>query len=170
MNDNGWIKLHRKVLDNPVVMKDADHLAVWVYLLLNATHKDIPALFGGKKITLKPGQLITGRKSIAKHLHVNESKVRRVLDDFESDQQIDRQRGNKSSVITVLCWDKYQITDQQNSQQMTSNWPTTDQQVTTNKNIKNIKNKRNNGFSDSRLYDYEALESKLTVVKSIGEQ
>ena len=24
--DNGWIKLHRKMLDNPVVMKDADHI------------------------------------------------------------------------------------------------------------------------------------------------
>ena len=37
---NGWIKLHRKTLDNPIVMKDTDHLAVWMWLLLNATHSD----------------------------------------------------------------------------------------------------------------------------------
>ena len=56
---NGWIKLHRKMLDNPIVMKDADHLAVWVFLLLHATHTDYPALFKGKKIMLHPGQLLT---------------------------------------------------------------------------------------------------------------
>ena len=30
----GWIKLHRKMLDNPIVCKDSDYLAVWIYLLL----------------------------------------------------------------------------------------------------------------------------------------
>ena len=62
---DGWVKIHRKMLDNPVVFKDPDHLAVWMYLLLKATHQDYQTMFGGKKITLKPGQLITGRKVIS---------------------------------------------------------------------------------------------------------
>ena len=139
-SNNGWIKLHRKLLDNPVVMKDSDHLAVWIYLLLNASHTEYPVLFGGKKISLKAGQLITGRKSIASTLGISESKVRRVLDLFEIDQQIDRQRSNKNSLVSILNWDKYQIFDQQIDQQATNKRPTTDQQVTTNKNNKNIKN------------------------------
>lgn len=139
-DNNGWIKLHRKLLDNPVVMKDSDHLAVWIYLLLNASHTEYPVLFGGKKISLKAGQLITGRKSIASTLGISESKVRRILDLFEIDQQIDRQRSNKNSLVSILNWDKYQIFDQQIDQQATNNRPTSDQQVTTNKNNKNIKN------------------------------
>ena len=139
-SNNGWIKLHRKLLDNPVVMKDSDHLAVWIYLLLNASHTEYPVLFGGKKISLKAGQLITGRKSIASTLGISESKVRRILDLFEIDQQIDRQRSNKNSLVSILNWDKYQIFDQQIDQQVTNKRPTTDQQVTTNKNNKNIKN------------------------------
>ena len=139
-SNNGWIKLHRKLLDNPVVMKDSDHLAVWIYLLLNASHTEYPVLFGGKKISLKAGQLITGRKSIASTLGISESKVRRVLDLFEIDQQIDRQRSNKNSLVSILNWDKYQIFDQQIDQQATNKRPTSDQQVTTNKNNKNIKN------------------------------
>lgn len=139
-SNNGWIKLHRKLLDNPVVMKDSDHLAVWIYLLLNASHTEYPVLFGGKKISLKAGQLITGRKSIASTLGISESKVRRILDLFEIDQQIDRQRSNKNSLVSILNWDKYQIFDQQIDQQATNKRPTTDQQVTTNKNNKNIKN------------------------------
>ena len=61
----GWIKLHRKTLDNPIVCKDADHLAVWVYLLLKASHGTCTAIFKGEKIMLQPGQLITGRLKIA---------------------------------------------------------------------------------------------------------
>ena len=139
-DNNGWIKLHRKLLDNPVVMKDSDHLAVWIYLLLNASHTEYPVLFGGKKISLKAGQLITGRKSIASTLGISESKVRRILDLFEIDQQIDRQRSNKNSLVSILNWDKYQIFDQQIDQQPTNKRPTSDQQATTNKNNKNIKN------------------------------
>ena len=50
----GYIKLHRKILDNPIVCKDAEYFAVWIYLLLNATHKEIDMVFKGKRITLKP--------------------------------------------------------------------------------------------------------------------
>ena len=39
--EQGWIKLHRELLDNPVVTKDNDYLAVWIYLLLEATHSEV---------------------------------------------------------------------------------------------------------------------------------
>ena len=116
------------MLDNPVVFKDADHVAVWMYLLLNATHKECQVLFKGEKITLLPGQLITGRKTIADFLGISESKVKRVLLDFESDQQIDRQRSNRNSLISLINWNKYQICDQQNGQPVTSRRPAGDQQ------------------------------------------
>lgn len=142
-HNDGWIKLHRKILDNPLVMKDAEHLAVWVFLLLHASHKEYNVIFDGKRTTLRPGQLITGRKSIASELGMNESKVRRILESFENDQQIDQQKTNKNRLISLLNWESYQIFDQQNDQQVTNKRPTSDQQVTTNKNIKNNKNERN---------------------------
>jgi hypothetical protein len=92
---------------------------------------------------LQPGQLITGRKSIAGALAVNESKVRRILDAFESDQQIDRQRSNQNTLISLKNWEKYQLCDQQNDQQSTNERPTSDQPPTTNKNNKNVKNDKN---------------------------
>lgn len=149
MNGNGYIKLYRKMLDNPIICKDSDHLAIWVYLLLNATHDNIDMLFNGRRITLKAGQLITGRKSISSDLNINESKVRRVMNLFEIDQQIDRQRGNKSTLVTILKWSLYQNSDQQNDQQVTNNRPTSDQQVTTNKNDKNVKNDKNKEYIGS---------------------
>ena len=171
MIEQGWIKLHRKMLDNPVVWKDSDHLSVWIYLLLNATHKDMDVLFKSKRITLKPGQLITGRKSIASQLSISDSKVKRVLLAFESDQQIDRQRSNQNRLITILNWCEYQQNDQQNDQQVTSKRPASDQQVTTNKNVKNDKNERmkENIYSDytenpnllKALKDFEIMRNSM---------
>ena len=108
----GWIKIHRKMLDNPIICKDSDYLAVWIYLLLNATHKEIPALFKKEKIVL------TGRKAISKQLKISESKIYRIINDFKSEQQLEQQTSNKNSLITILNWNKYQESEQQNEQQM----------------------------------------------------
>lgn len=140
---NGWIKIHRKIWDNPIVTKDAEHFVVWIYLLTHATHKPRWALFGKDKIRLKPGQLITGRQIISKTTGVNESKVRRILETLKNDQQIDQQTNRQGSLISIVNWNEYQKSDQQNDQQVTNNRPTTDQQPTTNKNNKNKKNKKN---------------------------
>lgn len=160
MEKNGWVKLHRKMLDNPIIMKDAEHLAVWMYLLLNATHAEYPALFKGKKITLQPGQLITGCISIGNQLSISESKVRRTLNDFIIDGQIDRQTSNKNSLITVLNWDLYQNFDGQDDSQVTDKRRTSDGQVTTNKKNKNVKNEKNviNTYSDNPELNEAILE------------
>lgn len=85
---NGWIKIHRKILDNRVVCKDADHMAVWMYLLLNASHNAHSQLYGGKTVELRPGQLITGRRVIGERLNINEIKVKRILKLFQENGQI----------------------------------------------------------------------------------
>lgn len=138
----GWIKIHRKILENPIICKDSDYLAVWIYLLLNATHKEIPALFKGKKIILQKGQLITGRKSMSNQLKISESKIYRIINDFKSEQQIEQQTSNQNSLISILNWDKYQQIEQQNEQQMNNERTTDEQPVNTNKNVKNDKNER----------------------------
>lgn len=141
---NGWIKIHRKLLDNPIVAKDSDYLSVWVYLLLNASHEGYPVLFNNEKISLQPGQLITGRIAISSKLNIQESKVKRILIAFENDQQIERVRSNKNSLITILNWSKYQSCDQQNDQLMTNERPANDQQMTTNKNEEKVKEGKEN--------------------------
>lgn len=155
MNE-GWVKLYRKILDNPIVMKDCEYLGVWIYLLLNATHKEIPVIFNGKKKILKEGQLITGRKKISNELKIDESKTKRILLELENDHQIDRQRGAKSSLISIINWERYQQDDQQNDQQMTSNRPANDQQMTTNKNER-IKEYN---ISSSPLKDFNTIWEK----------
>lgn len=140
----GYIKIYRKILDNPIVCKDSDYFAVWCYLLLSASHKPFSAMFGGEKIELMPGQLITGRKSISEKFGISESKVERILKSLKNEQQIEQQTSNKNRLITILNWSEYQGCEQQIEQQVNNNRTTSEQQVNTNKNVKNIKNDKNN--------------------------
>lgn len=139
----GWIKIHRKILDNPIVCKDSETFAIWIYLLLNATHQDVPALFKGKRITLQKGQLLTGILSIAKKLDIDKSKVQRTLKSFENDKQIEQQMSNQNRLISILNWEEYQNIDKPNDKQLINERETSDKQVITNKNVKNDKNVKN---------------------------
>lgn len=145
----GWVKVYRKLLDDPIVCKDSDYLAVWIYILLEATHKNIDALFQKERITLNPGQLITGRKSISKKLHISESKVQRILKTFEIEQQIEQQTSTQNRLITILKWESYQQSEQQTEQQVNNERTTSEQRVNTNKNVKNEKNEKNERIKDS---------------------
>lgn len=137
----GYVKLYRKTLQNPVVMKDADHFAVWGYLLLKATHQEYTTLFGGKPIILKSGQLVTGRKKIARETGVEEHKVDRILKLFKSAHQIEQQAERYGSIITILNWDTYQNSEQQNEQRVSNERATSEQPVSTIQEQKNSNTK-----------------------------
>lgn len=138
MKEIGYIKLHRKILENPIVCKDCETFSIWLYLLLSATHQEIPAIFKGKKIMLKKGQLITGILSISKKLKINKDKIQRTLKCFENDKQIEQQTSNKNRLITILNWEQYQSNNKQNDKQMINNCETDDKQLITNNNDNNI--------------------------------
>lgn len=116
---SGWVKLHRKMYENPR-SRDPEWVAVWVYLLAHATHKPYRAIFMGNDITLQPGQLITGRKSIARATGVSESKVFRILKTLKTEHQIEQQTSSISSLLSICKWSEYQDTEHQSEQQVNS--------------------------------------------------
>ena len=140
---DGWIKSYRKMFDNPIVCKDAEYLAVWVYLLHFAAHEDHDFLFNKQRITIHQGQVLTSRKTIAEKLHISESKVQRILKSFEIEQQIEQQTDRQKRLITVLNWDKYQKSEQPFEQRVNNDRTTSEQRVNTYKNDKNIENDKN---------------------------
>ena len=150
--NNGYIAIHRKILDNPVCYKDPDYFTVWVTILLLAQHSKRKADFMGKSITLKPGQFITGRKFLARKTKVNESKIERIAKRLENEQQIEQQKTNKNRLITIINWNKYQKREQQNEQQVNNNRTTSEQQVNTYNND-NKEDKENNIYRGDKPPD-----------------
>lgn len=140
----GFVKFYRGLLDHHVVHKDNDYLAVWMYLLLNANHDPGQCEFNYETITLQPGQLVRGRKQISVKAIVNESKVERILNRFESEQMIEQLKSPQKRLITVLNWSSYQKgkqpIEQPNEQHMNNQRTTDEQHMNTNKKERSIKN------------------------------
>ena len=139
--NSGWVKLHRKLWDNPR-SKDQDWVSLWFYLVSHAAYAPTKTVFQGVVIELKPGQLVAGRKVLSEKTGVQESKVQRVLALMESEQQIEQQNESKSRLITIKNWEMYQgegDAEQQNEQQMNNKRTTNEQQLNTLKRIKEDK-------------------------------
>lgn len=103
----GYVKLFRKVLDNPSASNPL-FLATWSYLLLKATHKPIVMWVSGENRTLNPGDLVSSCRKIANYFEVNKDTINRILVTMERDSMIRRKLFSRRTVITVLNWSSYQ--------------------------------------------------------------
>ncbi|MBU5342319.1 replication protein [Caldifermentibacillus hisashii] len=153
----GWIKLHRKLLENPIFY-DPYLLKLWVYCLLKATHKEHKQIVGKQMVELQPGQFVTGRFILAEEYNkgakpkdiVSDRTLWRWLKFLEECEFLSIKPTTKYSVVTINNWDKYQ----ENVQQMSSKCPANVQQMSTNKNVKNVKNNntRKQVYEDDSIY------------------
>ena len=141
MLKDGWIKLHRKMLDS-IVFQDAKLFHVWCYCLLKANHKDKETIFNGQKVFVKRGQFIWGRHKAAEHLNMPGSTAERKLKVLEELNKVSLKVNRRFTMLTVCKYNTYQSKDVQDEQLM-NNPRTSDEQVmNTNKNDKNDKNEK----------------------------
>ena len=134
MSDIGWIKLHRKIMDNPIFLKP-DLYQLFSYCLLRANHRATKILWNGKEETLERGCFITGRRVIASDTGQDESSIYRHLKVLEKLNMISLKSNNKFSVVKVLNYCVYQGEGSENEQQLNN-------QRTTNEQSANIDKKR----------------------------
>jgi predicted transcriptional regulator len=134
-NMKGWIKLHRQFSEWEW-FTDAHTLQVFMYLLIKANHKPAHKYRG---VQLAPGQLITGRKAIAQATGLTEQKVRTALKRLKSTNEITVKPTRKFSIVTLNQWAKYQAEAADQTNVLTHQTPTANQQLTTFNNPKNVK-------------------------------
>jgi len=103
----GWIKLHRNILGWEWY-NDPNTSRLFIHLLLKANRK-IKEWHG---IELSPGQLITGRKTLANELNLSQRQIRTSLSRLETTNEIAIKTTNKFSIITICNWDSYQSTEE----------------------------------------------------------
>lgn len=117
----GWVKLHRVLLDSDVFEAGNEKLLrTWLWILLKASHKELVCTVGLQTVNLKPGQFVTGRKKAAAELSCSESTVYRQLKALEKMGRISVDANNKFSVVTVENWGKYQSLNDKSEQQTDS--------------------------------------------------
>lgn len=116
-----------------------ERLGFWSYLLLTANHDRQEFYIGRQKVICERGQLVAGRKSLARDTGLHESKIERYLICLENEHQIEQQKTNRFRIIKIKNWDTYQASEQQ----MNNRCTTDEQQMNTNKKDKNDKNEKN---------------------------
>jgi len=141
----GWIKLHRKIRNNPIY-KNSKALHCWIECLLRANHTREVVYVGRKRIVLEPGQFITGREKFAEAVNMSPTTVWFWINSFKVDSMIDIKTTNKYSIISIKNWDKYQNLDSKVDSKKTAKR----QQKDTDKNNKNNKEDINNNISQKR--------------------
>ena len=130
----GWIKIHRKILDWEWY-GNVNVLGLWLHLLLKANYSDKQ----WQGIVIPRGSLVTSRQHLAEETNLSEQQVRRILKLLENNQQITIKTTNKYTLVTILKYDLYQVNDNENNQQINQE---INQQITNkepqHKNNKNI--------------------------------
>jgi len=149
--NQGYIKLYRKSIDSQVFQNP--HLwKLWTLCLMKANHKEAWVSVDHiiEPIKILPGQFITGRYSLHKEYYPKATKkqksaltVWRWLLFLEKVGNLSIKTNNKYSIVTIINWETYQgdkkQNEQVNEQQMNNKRTTDEQQMNTNKNVKNDK-------------------------------
>lgn len=158
--NNGFIKLYRNFTKN-IFYKNSEAVHLWIHLLFKANyHENNEFFLNYKKINLKRGQILTGRKMLSLETGISESKVFRLLKLFENEQQIEQQKTNKYTIITINNWDLYQQNEQQNEQQMNNKRTTNEQQM-------NTINKDNKDNKDNKYNKDNKIDNKIVIGRFI---
>ena len=90
----GWVKLHRKLLDNRVLKYDHSAMLVFVTLLLLVRHND--------------GTYDTGRFRLAEIVGMKPSTVYKILKRLEKADMISLSSNSKYTLISISNWANYQ--------------------------------------------------------------
>lgn len=142
---SGWIKLHRKLRDNPIY-NESKAVHCWIECLLRANHAGKDVYLKRDKIKLEPGMFLMGRQEFGKSIGISGSTAWYWLLRFEKDKMVDIKKTAKGSIVTIISWNEYQQVDSRKTAEK--------QQKNTNKNIKNEKNIYNNNIIPAKKPEF----------------
>lgn len=104
---NGWVKLHRKILEWEFY-NDMPVRSVFIHLLLKAEFETVVS----HGITVQRGQALVTVKGLAEDLKITEKQVRRAFTDLQKYNAVMVEGTNKHSLLTIVNYDGYQDSEQ----------------------------------------------------------
>ena len=154
----GWIKLHRQLLEWEWY-DEPDTFRLFLHCLLKANHKDNN--YRGQIV--KAGSFLTSRELLSNETGLSIQKVRTSLERLELTKEITTKKSKKGTVLQIVKYKNYQGTNQEDNQQnnqqfnqiVTNEQPTVNQIVTTNNNDKKEKNENKNKLEASQIKSFK---------------
>lgn len=126
--------------------------------LLKASHTERKQVVGNQVIILEKGQFVTGRVSLTMDYNrdvigterVSEQTLWRWMKFLEKEGMLSIKSTTKFSVITVVNWNIYQISGQEDESQMNNKLATNEFLLNTNNNVNKVENLKKVNKNNSR--------------------
>lgn len=136
----GWIKLHRKILDH-WIYKNSNYVRAWIIILMTVNYEPKKVLIHGKLFDCERGQSLLSLDSWAKEFGQKWTKqqVRIFFDLLKNDSMILTEGLSKTTRLTVCNYDTYQDLQHIDDTQKTFKQHTDDIQKTPTKEVKKDK-------------------------------
>ena len=143
---DGWISLHRKILENPILNRSRvySNFEAWIWLLLKANHKDNKFMLGTELVNVKKGSMITSQKKLCRQFRWGSTKLRNFLKVLQKDEMLLLKTNTQSTHITICNYDSYQDSQTANKNQTTHAQHTDNTRTKTNNKVNNVNNVINN--------------------------
>lgn len=125
---NGWIKIHRKLLDWEWY-DEPNTLRLFLHLLLKANHK--PKKYRG--VDIKQGQVMTGYDRLANELGVSTQQIRTALNKLKLTNEITSVSNSQGTIIQIVKYKDYQVSTDEITSKATDKQQTDNKRITTNK-------------------------------------
>ena len=107
--ENSWIRLHRKLMDDPLYFAEPfTKMQAWIDLLLLANFADRVTFIRGNRVTIKRGQVAYSREWFSGRWRWSRGRVERFLLMLENDRKIVQQKSRLISIVTIVNYDFYQ--------------------------------------------------------------
>jgi hypothetical protein len=159
----GWISLHRKILDNPILSRGRTYsrFEAFVYMLLKANHKDNKVVIGNQLINIKTGSFLTSQKQLMKEFNWGISRLRSFLKLLQDDDMIEVKSNAISTMITINNYKELQQLQTDSKLQSKRNQTASKTQSKTNNND-NTLNNDNNVNKEQKFINLVIEENKKT--------
>lgn len=147
---DGWIKLHRQLLEKPIWKQSTpEQKVILITLLCMANHEPNEWEWECKKFVVRKGQFVTSLESIANESGkgITRQNVRTALKRFEKLEFLTNESTKTGRLITIVNWEIYQSYNEESNKETNKDLTNTQQRpnedLTSNKNDKNDKNDKN---------------------------
>jgi len=149
-------------------MQIPNTLALFMFILLNATHT--PRRQGSPHglIDLKRGQYMSGRKVLAIKLNQTEQQIRTGLDRLEKLEILTIESTNKFSIYTIENYNVYQAHEESDNQEATNKQPANNQRITTKQELNHLSIEENTTPASSHK-NKKRKETGVTLIQFLDQ-
>ena len=84
MKPSGYVKIHRKMLVNPVLndFTPFNRQMAWLWMILNANYESYKRNWAGKNVTIPPGSIVKSKRELCSIFRWGNRRLNRFLNDL----------------------------------------------------------------------------------------